>query len=64
MEAKILREALRNMYSNLNYFEFCEYMGINPDHGMEYWKRFQALSSAVAKFDDNNLQKIIDYKGA
>jgi hypothetical protein len=48
----------------LGFYEFCEFMSISPDtYGEKKWDAFQELSSAIAEFDDINLQKIINYSG-
>lgn len=61
MDAKQLREAISEMYSQLDYFKFCEYMGFNPKYDERYWRDFQNLVNAVSTFDNERLQKILDY---
>jgi hypothetical protein len=36
-------------------------MGLNPKYDMKYWEAFQQLSGALSVFDDEQLQKIINY---
>ena len=61
MKTHEIRKPVQRMYSRLNYFQFCEYMGLNPSHDMKYWQVFQQFAQALAVFDDVQLQKIIDY---
>lgn len=64
MEAKAFRKSLQKMYSRLDYQQFCEYMGYNEKHDEKYWDHFQQLAQAVAAFDDESLQKIVDYSAS
>lgn len=61
MSAKDLRNAIARMYARLNYYEFCEYMNFNPKYDEKYWDAFRKLSDAISEFDDENLQKILDF---
>ena len=61
MDAKQLRETMQTMYSQMNYFDFCEYMGFNPKFDERYFRDFQTLVNAVSAFDNERLQKILDY---
>lgn len=56
-----LRKPVQKLYSNLDFFRFCEYMGLNPKYDLKYWEAFQKLSDALSTFDDEQLQKIINY---
>jgi hypothetical protein len=61
MPTKEIREPIQKLYSNLDYFQFCEYMGLNPKYDLKYWEAFQQLSGALSVFDDEQLQKIVGY---
>ncbi len=61
MEAKALRESLQKMYSRMDYYAFCEYMEYDEKYDEKYWDCFGNLVQAVSAFDDESLQKIIDY---
>ena len=62
MNAKELLGTISAMYSNLNYYQFCEYMGFNPEYDEKYFRQFQTFANALATFDETNIQKILDFK--
>ena len=61
MLAQEVRKPVQKLYSQMDYFQFCEYMGLNPKYDMKYWEMFQQLSSSLSAFDDEQLQKIINF---
>ena len=61
MLAQDVRKPVQKLYSQMNYYQFCEYLGLNPDYSLKYWEMFQQLSGALSAFDDEKLQKIISY---
>ena len=61
MNAKDLRKSVQKIYSGMDYYKFCEYMGLNPKYDQRYWEEFQKLSNALSAFDNDSLQKILDF---
>jgi hypothetical protein len=64
MDAKIFRKSLQKMYSQMDYYAFCEYMGYNEKYDEKYWDYFNQLAQAVGCLDDESLQKIVDYSSS
>lgn len=62
MNAAAFRETIARMYSNLGYDAFCEYMQFNPHYDGKYWDAFTELANGIAAFDDERLQKILDFQ--
>ncbi len=62
MNAAAFRETIARMYCNLGYDAFCEYMQFNPNYADKYWDAFQELAAGIAVFDNERLQKILDFQ--
>lgn len=60
MLAQDVRKPVQKLYSSMDYYQFCEYMGLNPKYDMQYWEAFQQLSRSLSTFDNEQLQKILD----
>lgn len=54
-------EPIKRMYSRLNYYEFCEYLDLDPKYSKTYWDRFQELIHGLSAFDNDRLQKMLDF---
>lgn len=54
-------QAIRKMYSSLNYYQFCEYLELDPDYSMIYWEKWQKLCEGLGAFDDKRIQKMLDF---
>ena len=59
--AKEVREPVQKAYSRMDYYQFCEYLGLNPEYDQLYWEAFHKLSDGLAIFDNEQLQKLLDY---
>lgn len=53
--------SIKRMYSQLGYYEFCEYMDFDPEYDEYYWNEFQKLCQALGSFDDTRIQKMLDF---
>lgn len=62
MDAKELKETVGGMYANMDYFQFCAYLELDPEYSEQYWKAWQNLVHGLGTFDTRRVQKILDYK--
>ena len=61
MDAKQLTEAVGGMYANLDYFQFCKYLDLDPDYSERYWEAWRELVRGLSAFDSGRIQKILDF---
>lgn len=53
--------SIKRMYSQLNYYQWCEYMDLDPEYSLKYWEKFQKLCEGLGAFDDKRIQKMLDF---
>lgn len=57
------RQAIANANWRLDFYKFCEALGLRANwddpHSREMWDAFQALARGVNKFDESSFEKLL-----